>query len=69
MTYREAVKEFKRTHVDLYMEQVDYWTAQHYWAIYTDGLCKDGVITQKQWNNWSTPFPYGKPLKKPRLIY
>lgn len=69
MTYREAVKIFKATYVDLWEEQVDYWTAQECWANFTDILCKDGTITEKQYMNWETPFPYGKRLPKPRLVY
>lgn len=69
MTYRQAVKDFKETHRKLYEDEVDYWAAQEAWAFYTDGLCKAGEITQKQWSNWLTPFPYGKHLKKPRLVY
>ena len=37
----------------------DYWAAQELWSAYTDALCKDGRITDEQWNSWSTPFPYG----------
>lgn len=69
MTYRQAVKQFKSEYIDLYKREVDYWTAQLAWAGFTDYLCKDGQITQKQWSNWSTPFPYGKHLKAPRLVY
>jgi len=25
------------------------------WAVYTDGLCKSGEITDRQFSNWSTP--------------
>ena len=63
MTYREAVKEFKMTYKNLYKNAVDYWTAQQKWAFYTDRLCKEGIITEKQFMNWATPFPYGKHLK------
>jgi hypothetical protein len=28
MTYRDAVKEFKRSYIGLYINEVDYWTAQ-----------------------------------------
>lgn len=69
MTYREAVRQFKRRNINLWINQVDYWTAWEIWDAYVDGLCKDGQITEKQFNNWATPFPYGKPLPKPRLVY
>lgn len=26
------------------------------WSYFTDSLCKDGMITQKQYDNWSNPF-------------
>lgn len=41
---------------------MDYWHAQEIWASFTDGLCKDGVITQRQYETWLTPFPYGKSI-------
>lgn len=69
MNYREAVKSFKESHRELWENEVDYWTAQLAWAAYTDSMCKAGEITQKQWSTWETPFPYGKRLKKPRLVY
>ena len=69
MTYRDAVKEFKRQNVELWINQVDYWTAWEVWDAYVDGLCKSGLITERQFNNWATPFPYGKSLPKPRLVY
>lgn len=63
MTYDQAVKNFKRIYIHLYIKRVDYWTGQLAWATYVDELCKDGQITQKQYDTWATPFPYGKPLK------
>lgn len=29
---------------------------QQAWNDYTDSLCKDGIITNWQYNNWSNPF-------------
>ena len=66
MTYREAVKDFRQLNGKLYEDQVDYWTAQAAWAGYTDTLCKDGWITQKQYDTWKTPFRYGKRLSVER---
>lgn len=63
MTYKDAVKNFERQNAELYNERVDYWTGQLAWSEYVDYLCKDGQITSRQYNNWSTPFPYGKNLK------
>ena len=69
MTYREAVRQFKEAYHDLYEQCADYWLAQLAWNEWTDILCKSGDITQRQFNTWATPFPYGKPLKQPRIIY
>jgi len=64
MTKHEAVREFKTLYSSLYEKGADYWTAQLAWSEYTDMLCKEKRITAKQWSNWTTPFPYGKPLRK-----
>ena len=58
MRYENAVKDFKEYY--LQTGEYDYWTAQLMWADYVDSLCKDGQITQRQFDNWSTPFEYGK---------
>ena len=63
MTYKRAVREFKTEYRDLFEKRVDYWTGQMAWSCYVDSLCKSGIITQHQYQNWSTPFPYGKNLK------
>ena len=63
MTYREAVKNFKRYYRKLYIERSDYWAAHLAWADYVDGLNREGEVTDKQASTWLTPFPYGKPLK------
>lgn len=63
MTYRQAVKRFKEEHPHLKKGSgIDYWSAQLEWATWTDALCKAGEITLKQYNNWATPFEYGKQL-------
>ncbi|MBO6252319.1 MAG: hypothetical protein J6O49_01515 [Bacteroidaceae bacterium] len=62
MTYKDAVKEFKR---NLRNGEYDYWTVQEMWSAYTDAMCKAGEITQKQWSTWATPFEYGKRI----LVY
>lgn len=33
------------------------------WSYFTDSLCKDGRITDRQFSTWSTPFEYGKHLR------
>ena len=51
MTYKQAVKDF----IKMCNPFNDYWAMQLAWSIYTDGLCKDRMITQKQFQNWLTP--------------
>ena len=58
MRYENAVEDFKEYF--LHPGEYDYWTAQLMWSDYVDSLCKDGQITQRQFDNWATPFPYGK---------
>lgn len=62
MTYEQAVREFKDLYRSLYIRYADYWTAQLAWAEYTDMLCKNGNITQHQYDSWSPPFQYAKRL-------
>lgn len=68
MTYEQAVRNFKEMAHDLYERKVDYWTAEQAWAAYVDGLCKDGEITQRQYDRWPTPFKYGRHLKRGRSV-
>lgn len=63
MKYLEAKRDFERIYIHLYLKKVDYWTAFEAWSSFIDGLCKNGDITQKQYDTWQTPFPYGKNLK------
>lgn len=64
MRKEDAVRDFKYyIGLRLYINRVDYLTAQEAWSAYVDGLCKDGKITQHQYDTWSTPFPYGKRLR------
>lgn len=57
MTKRSAIATFKENYPK---GTYDYWQVQESWACYVDGLCKDGEITQKQYDAWTTPFKYGK---------
>lgn len=68
MTKAAAVKEFQSQYIGLYINKSDYWTAQLAWSEYTDHLCKSGLITQKQYDRWATPFPEGKPLRPTRRM-
>lgn len=63
MSYKDAVREFRSQFITLWLNEVDYWRAQETWAAWIDGLCKNGEITEKQYNTWKTPFKYGKKLK------
>lgn len=63
MTYRDAVKRFHAENPKYCKGSgIDYWSAQLAWSYFTDSLYKNGEITLRQWNNWETPFKYGKPL-------
>lgn len=67
MNYIQAVNIFRETYSDLYEEGADYWTAQECWANFTDVLCKNGDITQRQYDTWETPFKYGKRLSRKKV--
>lgn len=63
MDYKTAVKRFHEENPEFHKGSgIDYWTAELAWSTWLDGLCKAGEVTQKQWNNWATPFKYGKRL-------
>lgn len=51
MTFKDAVKDFMTINKPF----GDYWSMQSAWACYTDALCKDGVITSRQWERWDNP--------------
>lgn len=34
----------------------DVCAKREYWNNYTDSLCKDGMITDSQYDNWTNPF-------------
>lgn len=57
MTKVQAFKEFKQTYIDFKAAvKKDYIAVKEEWHRHTDNLCKDGRITDKQYNNWSNPF-------------
>lgn len=58
MNYKKAVKEFEEYYLS--NGKYDYCTVQLMWTEYVDGLCKEGEITQKQFDNWTCPYEYGK---------
>ena len=51
MTRREALKEF----IADSNGWGDYWAMQFDWTCFVDGLCKDKIITDRQWNIWGNP--------------
>ena len=63
-----AVEEFQRLYKSLYLKKADYLEAQQQWSIYTDHLCRSGLITERQYTTWSTPFPEGKHLRPTRAM-
>lgn len=36
----------------------DYLAVQFAWECFVDGLCKDGDITQEQYNSWTFPWAW-----------
>lgn len=59
MTKTEAVKYFKENILPSVIERFgtnDKPAVRTEWHYYIDGLCKDGIITEKQYNTWDNPF-------------
>jgi hypothetical protein len=59
MTKKEALIEFKEYFLPEVIKQYgekDIIAKRECWNNYTDSLCKDGLITQKQYNNWMNPY-------------
>lgn len=59
MTKKEALTDFKRDIYPLIIKSYgvkDKVALAEAWNNYTDSLCKEGLITQKQYNNWENPF-------------
>jgi hypothetical protein len=55
MNKMEAEKQFKELYVDRFFKEMDKYKQRLQWDIFTDGLCKSGEITDKQYSNWSRP--------------
>lgn len=56
MTLREVKRQFISCYYGtksryLYARRKDYCKVQFEWSCFIDGLCKDGQITQKQYDN------------------
>ena len=57
MTKKQALKEFKLIHKNfLKNNRFDYVAKREAWNNWTDGLCKDGLISFWQYENWNQPF-------------
>lgn len=57
ITKREVVAEFKELFsITLSNFKDDRVMKQQLWNDWTDFLCKEGEITERQYNNWSNPF-------------
>lgn len=59
MTYKEALRAFKRDilpDVDKAHGKNDKVARREAWSGYTDGLCRVGSITLKQYETWNNPF-------------
>ncbi len=57
MTKAEAVRIFKEYHPHMHKEaKDDYCKMQFEWSCFVDSLCKNGEITEHQYDTWTTPF-------------
>ena len=56
MTKAEALKHFREMLKDTKLYTTDTIAKREMWNNWTDGLCKDGLITLKQYENWGQPF-------------
>lgn len=56
MTKAQAVASFKKAYADYIQEnRRDITALNTAWHMYTDSLCKDGMITIKQYESWDNP--------------
>lgn len=55
MTKLQAVKLFKMEILP-FMDKCDKVAIRCAWNDWTDSLCKNGEITESQYNKWSNPF-------------
>ena len=56
MTKAEALSRFRLLLKDTNLSRTDSTAKREMWNNYTDALCKDGVITLIQYENWGQPF-------------
>ncbi|MGU8835468.1 hypothetical protein ACV3UL_14395 [Clostridium perfringens] len=56
MNKKQAIQMFKDEYSDfLKKKKNDSVAKREAWGNFTDALCKDGEITQKQYNTWLAP--------------
>lgn len=60
MTKKQVENSFKEFFSD-FLTSNDYPAKQFAWATFIDSLCKDGQISQKQFDTWGNPKCIGKP--------
>lgn len=53
MNKKEAIELFREVYDTGIPDRV---MLSEEWGIFTDGLCKDGLISDNQYNNWVNPF-------------
>ena len=56
LTKAEALSRFRLLLKDTNLSRTDSTAKREMWNNYTDALCKDGVITLNQYENWGQPF-------------
>ncbi len=57
MTKKECTDLFKSFYPNVYKSvKDDYCAVQLAWSLFIDGLCRDKLITEKQYASWSFPF-------------
>jgi len=57
MTKAQAIKDFRVLYKTFtHYRRGDVIAKQQEWGTFTDSLCKAGLITLKQYENWGQPF-------------
>jgi hypothetical protein len=59
MTFEQAVEVFTKTHLPYVIAEFgddDAIAKREAWNNWTDAICKNGVITEWQYDNWDNPF-------------
>ena len=56
MTKAEALSHFRLLLKDTNLSRTDSIAKREMWNNYTDALCKEGLITLHQYENWGQPF-------------